>query len=158
MSLSASELRDHLRELHHSRHSRVSASERTAARRDRRMLEPEERAIILQKTASRCHLCGGRIGERESWQADHVLANSAGGAHVVENFLPAHALCNNYRWDYQPEEFQLILKLGVWVRTKIEGGGRLGVRLATAFAAYETRRQRRRVSPAKGGAGRPTRS
>jgi hypothetical protein len=155
MSLSASELCDHLRELRQTRHSRVSAPERKAARRARRMLEPDERATILQKTASRCHLCGGTIAQGESWQADHVLANSAGGAHLVENFLPAHALCNNYRWDYQPEEFQLILKLGVWVRTKIERGGPRG-ELAIAFAAYEKRRERRRVLPAKGGAGRPT--
>ena len=152
MSLSASEFRDHLRELH-----RLRATSRRAARRARRMLEPEERAIILQKTARRCHLCGGLIGPGESWQADHVLANSAGGDHVVE-LVAAHALCNNYRWDYQPNELQLILKLGVWVRTQIERGGPLGVQLATAFVAHETRRQRRRVIARDGRAGRPARA
>jgi hypothetical protein len=45
----------------------------------------------------------------------------------------------------------------VWVRTQIELGGPLGAQLATAFVAHEARRQRRRVLPAKGGAGRPTR-
>lgn len=32
----------------------------------------------------------------------------------ADNFLPAHSTCNNYRWDYLAEEFELILKLGVW--------------------------------------------
>ena len=37
-------------------------------------------------------------------QADHVLAHSAGGGNRLEdNYLPAHALCNNYRWDYLSE-------------------------------------------------------
>jgi hypothetical protein len=33
--------------------------------------------------------------------------------------LPAHSTCNNYRWDYLPEEFQYILKLGVWASTQM---------------------------------------
>jgi hypothetical protein len=55
-----------------------------------------------------------------------------GGAHSVDNFLPAHALCNNYRWDYSAEEFQYILKLGVWIRTQIEQETQLGRHAATS--------------------------
>ena len=29
----------------------------------------------------------------------------------MHNYLAAHAICNNYRWNYGAEEFQLILKL-----------------------------------------------
>ena len=29
----------------------------------------------------------------------------------MDNYLPAHATCNNYRWDYTAAEFQEILKL-----------------------------------------------
>src|SRR3712207_8439206 len=47
-------------------------------------------------------------------------AHSSGGAHSADNYLPAHTLCNNYRWDYSPEEFQLVLKIGVWARTRSE--------------------------------------
>ena len=87
---------------------------------------------------------------KSAWQADHVLAHSAGGTHSADNYLPAHALCNNYRWDYSAEEFQLILKLGVWTRTQIE---RLrtdfGRKAAAAFLAHESKRQARRKEKEK---------
>jgi len=80
------------------------------------------------------------------WQADHVMAHSAGGVHEVDNYLPAHSLCNNYRWDYLPEEFQYILKLGVWTRTQIERGTLLGDNVASSFAGHEAGRVKRRKS------------
>jgi len=91
----------------------------------------------LSKTAGRCHICGGKIHEDETWQADHVLAHAHGGEHSVENFLAAHAICNNYRWHYGAEEFQWILKLGVWTRTLIEKRDRLAMALAERFVKYE---------------------
>jgi hypothetical protein len=51
--------------------------------------------------------------------------------------LPAHALCNNYRWDYTAEEFQHVLKLGVWLRTQIERKTPLGLQAAKAFLTHE---------------------
>ena len=108
------------------------------------MLSQPERSGVLAKTGKRCHICGGPIAPTERWQADHVLAHSSGGGQAVENYLPAHALCNNYRWDYLPEEFQLILKLGVWARTQAERGTSVGEAVATGFVAHEQRRERRR--------------
>lgn len=80
------------------------------------------------------------------WDADHVLAHSSGGAHAAENYLPAHRLCNNYRWDYSPEEFQWVLKMGVWARTQMEKGGGFGDELLRRFFVYEMRREGRRKS------------
>jgi HNH endonuclease len=110
----------------------------------RRALSAIERAEVFEKTAGRCHICGGAIEGR--WQADHVCSHSAGGAHAADNYLPAHALCNNYRWDYSAEEFQMILKLGVWVRTQIEHESMLGLKMADRFLAHERSRVRRRVT------------
>jgi len=81
-----------------------------------------------------------------TWHADHVLAHSTGAAHRADNYLPAHALCNNYRWDYSAEEFQHILKLGVWTRTQIERRTRFGRDATAAFLAYDRTRQARRTS------------
>ncbi|MDZ7654258.1 MAG: HNH endonuclease signature motif containing protein [Burkholderiaceae bacterium] len=75
---------------------------------------------MLAKTAGRCHVCGGPI-EGLNWHADHVLAHSGGGAHSVDNYLAAHPICNNYRWDYLDEEFREILRLGVWLRNADRG-------------------------------------
>jgi hypothetical protein len=75
-----------------------------------------------------------------------VLAFSHGGTHHVDNYLPAHGLCNNYRWHYEPEEFQWIMKLGVWFRSQIEKGDAEALNLAERFVHYEAGRQSRRVS------------
>ena len=105
-------------------------------------LPPVARTRILAKTDGRWHICGGQI--EAGWQADHVLAHSGGGKHGEDNYLAAHALCNNYRWDYLAEEFQYILKLGVWARTQIEYGSPVGHDIANAFVVYERRRCSRR--------------
>jgi hypothetical protein len=99
---------------------------------------PAQRRIIFAKTAGRCHICGGMIDGQ--WHADHVLAHSTGGAHSVDNYLPSHSVCNNYRWHYSAEEFQLILKLGVMVRTMVEKGVRPGPDIAEAFVKHEGKR------------------
>jgi hypothetical protein len=73
-----------------------------------------------------------------------VLAYSVGGGHAVDNYLPAHVTCNNYRWDYTAAEFQEILKLGVWTRTQVERGTSVGREIASKFSAYEVKRSARR--------------
>ncbi len=98
----------HLQELHEARRKRVADGR--AKRPKRVALTRAERATVLSKTNRRCHICGGEI-EGADWEADHVFAHSAGGVHSLDNYLPAHSLCNNYRWHYDAEEFQWILKL-----------------------------------------------
>ncbi|HEX5766493.1 MAG TPA: HNH endonuclease [Woeseiaceae bacterium] len=107
----------------------------------RRSLTQDERKQIAAKTGSRCHICGGPLEPR--WHADHVLAHSGGGRHSVDNYLPAHATCNNYRWDYSSTEFAEILKLGVFFRTAIEKGDAHADKLARSYLAKERQRQRR---------------
>jgi hypothetical protein len=108
----------------------------------RRSLSALQRAEVFQKTAGRCHICGGTI--EGAWQADHVLAHSGGGTHVSDNYLPAHTLCNNYRWDYSSAEFQQILKLGVWLRTQIERKTQIGKIAAKLYLMHEALREKRR--------------
>jgi hypothetical protein len=116
---------------------------KSANRRPRRdRLSSAERDEILAKTDARCHICGGEITSK--WNADHVFAHSAGGRHSIDNYLPAHGTCNNYRWDYLPDEFELILKLGVWARTQIEKNTPDGRRISEKFAKHEVRRVARR--------------
>jgi hypothetical protein len=79
-----------------------------------------------------------------AWQADHVLAHAGGGDHSVENYLAAHALCNTYRWDYDAEEFQWVLKIGVWARREMERGSQLGAGMLDKFHKYELGRIARR--------------
>jgi 5-methylcytosine-specific restriction endonuclease McrA len=118
---------------------------RTGVRGPRIALTAAQREQVLAKTAGHCHICGGTVAG-EKWQADHVRPYSAGGIHQVDNYLPAHSLCNNYRWDYTAEEFQYILKLGVWARTQIERATAVGNDIASAFDKHETRRWARRKS------------
>ncbi|ACD89675.1 HNH nuclease [Chlorobium limicola DSM 245] len=130
---------------------RLREQGKDANRRPRRFrLTTEERAAILRKTGGKCHICGGDISGR--WHADHVLAHSTGGIHAAENFLPAHVTCNNYRWDYLPEEFELILKLGVWARSEVEKDSDVGLAIAKKFSQKELKRQARRKNTASDGA------
>jgi hypothetical protein len=121
----------------------------------RKTLRSAERSRVLAVTGKRCHICGGKIAKR--WQADHVLAFSAQGQNSPENYLPAHALCNNYRWDYLSEEFQWILKMGVWARTLMKksstkggsgrerGKGGFAREMAQKFFNYELAVKKRRA-------------
>jgi hypothetical protein len=151
----AEELISILRALRVERRTRKIAQKQLARRR--RTLSLVERQRVHAKTAGRCHICGGMVDE--GWQADHVLAHSGGGGSNADNYLAAHTLCNNYRWDYLPEEFQAILKLGVWARTQIERNTSLGQQLASAFIAHEkVRRSRRRSTVVAGKAELPAES
>ena len=105
-----------LRRIREKRRDRKKAGR--SSRPSRRALSRKDRQAILAKTGGRCHICGGLVKDR--WDADHVLAHAGGGEHTVDNYLPAHGLCNNYRWDYTAGEFQLIMKLGIFLRRQIE--------------------------------------
>jgi 5-methylcytosine-specific restriction endonuclease McrA len=136
---SAEQLRERLKNIREARRQR-QANQRTSPTR-RKLLTALERAAVLEKTGRRCHICGGEVSTQ--WQADHVLARSSGGLHSAENYLPAHTLCNNYRWDYDAEEFQWVLKIGVWARKQMEDSSRLGSDMLKAFYKYEVQRHRR---------------
>ncbi len=130
----------------HEKREKQHKSHRKKLRR-RQTLRSTAREQVFKKTGRRCHICGGLLPG--NWQADHILAYSKDGPHDPENFLPAHRLCNNYRWDYLSEEFQWILKMGVWARTLIkdsppEGSESLGRRMAEGFWKYDERREKRR--------------
>lgn len=131
-------LLDYMSALRKARNRRKTANRH----KKRTRLSVNDRRDILNKTAERCHICGGIINDR--WQADHVLAHSGGGDHSPDNYLPAHKLCNNYRWDYLPAEFQILLKLGVWCRTHIEKQTSIGQTLGEQFRKYEKSRMTRK--------------
>lgn len=124
--------------LHQTRRDHVAAH-----REPRSRLTPADRQMIFAKAGGRCHICGGLI-DGSSWDADHVQSHSTGGQHALDNYLPAHATCNQYRWNFSPEEFQYILKLGVWLRTQIEHETPLGMQAAGLFLSHELRRSTRR--------------
>jgi HNH endonuclease len=132
----ADEFSSHLQKLHELRGKRTGHRPKA--------LSLKERRDVLAKTDGRCHICGDVIKANEPWEADHVFAHILGGADTVNNYLPAHPLCNNYRWFYSAEEFQWILKLGVWFRTKIEKRDTGAVKLAEGFVCYEIKRDSRR--------------
>ncbi len=67
-----------------------------------------------------------------------------GGEHAENNFLPSCPTCNNYRWHYSPEEIQIVLRLGVWAKTKIMNDPDLGLIMANEFGKYEMGVRRRR--------------
>ena len=120
-----------LRDLHEQRNNRDNFGPRKA-------LTKGQRADILTKTGRRCHICGGRV-TGDDWQADHVLAHGVGGASTLENYLPAHSVCNRSRWFYSAEEIQWILSIGVFMRTQIEKKTTIGREAGEKFLASRPR-------------------
>jgi len=66
-------------------------------------LTKNQRQIVLDKTGSKCHVCGDVL-TIDKFQADHVKPHCSGVSSDAENYLPSCATCNNYRWHYLPEE------------------------------------------------------
>ena len=133
---------EHIKVLRRDR--RQSRNNNALTRKSRSSLSSPDRKEILKKTGRRCHICGGKITVGEKWQADHVFAHAHGGASSLDNYLPAHKICNNYRWNYGAEEFQWILKLGIWFRTQIETENDQALDLVVKFMKHEARRDSRR--------------
>ncbi|WP_156914030.1 HNH endonuclease [Comamonas badia] len=134
----ASEFALHLREL---RNHRLAAKKREETKR----ISPttKQKVLIFQKTNGHCHICGGQI--TGNWVADHVHHHIYGGESAIENYLPAHRICNSARWFYGTEEFQWIMKMGVFFRTQLEEKGNAdAINLAEAFMDHERHRVSRR--------------
>lgn len=134
-----------LRRLYSDRQLVKKSEQRTP----RNKLSHEERIAILEKTDSRCHICGGKVAEND-FHADHVSSHSKGGSNDIDNYLASCSFCNSYRWDYLPDEIRWILKIGVWAKTQIEFESDLGKRISNSFVEYEKKRESRRKEPRKG--------
>ena len=82
-------------------HSLRKIRRKASVKSKRSSLKPAQRKSILEKTNSRCHVCGIEIDFNE-FHADHVITHSSGGAHEENNYLPSCQTCNSYRWHFAP--------------------------------------------------------
>ena len=122
----------------------------------RRRLTPDERKQVFSKTDGHCHLCGGNMNqisggelteEREvlpHFVVDHIVPVASGGQDSINNLLAAHGLCNGCRWFYSPEEFQWILRMGVWARKQMEDATEIGHKMRGPFLVNEEEVRERR--------------
>ena len=53
--------------------------------------------------------------------------------------------CNKLRWHYSPEEIQVVLKLGVWAKTKIIDDSKLGLEIANLFMKHDMQLRKKRM-------------
>lgn len=107
-------------------------------------LSKKQRALVLAKTDSRCHICSIAL-TANNFHADHVKAHITGGLHTENNYLPSCPTCNKLRWHYSPEELQLVLKLGVWAKTRIIDDSKLGLEIANLFMKHEMQLRKKRM-------------
>ena len=141
---SAADLTERLRELHKNRRAERKAR-RAFQNERRRSLTKERREDALRKTNGHCHLCGGdftavtegELLKEQKFVVDHIVPKAVGGDNCLDNYLPAHSLCNGCRWFYSPEEFQWILRMGVWARKKMEDATPIGKAMCDYFLQNE---------------------
>jgi hypothetical protein len=91
---------------------------------------------------------GGELTEERElvpdFVVDHIVPFASGGKDSLANFLAAHGLCNGCRWFYLPEEFQWILRMGIWARKQMEDQTRIGKQMREPFLANEEEVKERR--------------
>lgn len=61
------------------------------------VVEPIDRAYIIQRDGRRCHICGTRVVGRV--ELDHLVPLSKGGDHTHANLAVSHPYCNRSRAD-----------------------------------------------------------
>ena len=110
----------------------------------RSSLSKKTREAIFLKTDGLCHICGIEL-DLQNFQADHVKAHVMGGSNTESNYLPSCPTCNNYRRHFTPEEMTLILKLGVWTKTKIVTDSVIGKEMAKQFVKHDMKVRKRRL-------------
>lgn len=122
---------------------------RSARRRDhlkhkeRSVLSKKQREFVLSKTDSRCHICGIEL-TLKGFHADHVIPHSFGGNHAENNYLASCSTCNILRKNYSPEEIQVILKLGVWAKSKVLDQTSFALEIANEFVKHDMKLRKRR--------------
>ncbi|MEA5256855.1 HNH endonuclease signature motif containing protein [Arcicella aquatica] len=112
-------------------------------KKQRKYINSDTKYEILRKSGFQCHICGEKVDEN-NFQADHISPHSLSGNCSSENFIAACNFCNNYRWNYLPEEIKWILKIGVWVKTQIEFETEIGKNISNEFIEHEKIRESRR--------------
>lgn len=67
-----------------------------AKRRQRTALE---RAALFAAHNGCCHICKRRLGPRDRWELDHIIALSKGGSDEDENLAPCCEWCHDPKSD-----------------------------------------------------------
>jgi hypothetical protein len=109
----------------------------------RSVLSKHQRQLVFDKTNGRCHICGIEL-QLSNFHADHVKSHISGGLHAENNYLPGCSTCNNLRWHYSPEEIQIIMKMGRWLKTKLLDESEESLSLANQFVRHEMALRKRR--------------
>lgn len=64
------------------------------------------RAVIWDKTGGRCWYCGCFLHPFRTFQIDHVVPVTAGGATTFDNLVPVCRTCNRRKRDLSLEDFR----------------------------------------------------
>lgn len=81
--------------------------------RRKAVIPPSIRLQVISRDNGRCRACG--IGDMDSLQCDHILPESKGGTHRLENLQALCGVCNNRKGNTDMGELP--------VRERIEGFG-----------------------------------
>jgi 5-methylcytosine-specific restriction endonuclease McrA len=152
------ELTKRLKELHGKRRTEQARRKLEEKEQERRRrLTADERKQVFDKTGGYCHLCGGDMNQKSDGElteeveilphfvVDHIVPFASGGKESLDNLLPAHGLCNGCRWFYSPEEFQWILRMGIWARKQMEDAKtEIGQKMREPFLTNEEEVRERR--------------
>lgn len=81
----------------YAKNNRDKRNEKDARRRARKLASPRiekiDRAYIIARDNSTCHICEKRVA-RKDLELDHLIPLAHGGSHTADNLRVAHKRCN----------------------------------------------------------------
>ncbi len=69
-----------------------------------------KKSQVYHKTDGHCAYCGDWLDPFTNWNIDHIIPQSKGGTHHIDNLLPACKKCNCIKRDRSIDEFREYLR------------------------------------------------
>lgn len=109
--------------------------------------------IIWDKTAGRCHFCGGRLifgnygknkSKKGNWNIDHVFPRAKHGTNQLANRLPICGICNGLKWHYTGKKIQELMQYGFISLSKKRKNSPIGKEISRLLKVRQMNNKRRR--------------
>lgn len=85
---------------------RELSSRRRARKRGAPLVETIDRAVVWERDAGRCHICG-RKADPYNWHLEHLIPLALGGEHSYRNVAVSHPACNARKGVRGPAQLRL---------------------------------------------------
>jgi len=80
---------------------------RRLARKRSVTIENVSRAVVYERDAGRCHICGRKVNPNR-WHLEHLVPLARGGEHSYQNVAVSHPTCNLRKYTKAGAQLRLL--------------------------------------------------